>query len=40
MNFRPCYFFHTLQMGWVGFEICGKFHTFFKPSPNQILDFK
>ena len=30
MIFRPCYFyfFHTLRVGWVGFEKCGKFHFF------------
>ena len=38
MIFRPCYFyffFRTLWVGWVGFEKCGKFRTFFfflKPS--------
>ena len=39
MIFRPCYFyffFRTLRVGWVGFEKCGKFRTFFffflKPS--------
>ena len=37
MIFRTCFFlffFRTLRVGWVGFEKCGKFCTFFflKPS--------
>ena len=33
------FFFRTLQVGWVGFEKCGKFSTFFflKPSLIYIL---
>ena len=30
------FFFHTRQVGWVGFGKYGKFHTFFlNPSPIQ-----
>ena len=42
MIFRPCsfyFFFRTLGVGWVGFEKCGKFRTFFflKPSLRSIF---
>ena len=30
------FFFRTLRVGWVGFEKCGKFRTFFFLKPSLI----
>ena len=42
MIFGPCYFYYFFPhfvSGWVGFEKCGKFCTFFKPSLNHSLSY-